>query len=166
MSTQAVQAIKKYKGRAKVIVFAGVAKPNPKLGQSLGPLGLNMMMFCKEFNERTKLYHNDLPLRVIIKAYTDRSFTFVVKPPPTSWYLKRIAMTGAGRKDVEDGNPFEIGVKHLYYVAMVKKQLDPDFKYISLFSICKMIIAQADAMGFVVVRETELTDPIITRKIV
>ena len=61
-----------YKGIAKLIAYAGNAKPNPKMGQALGPLGLNMMQVCKEFNEKTAAYRGDLPMRVIIRAYTDK----------------------------------------------------------------------------------------------
>ena len=85
-----------YKGIAKLVVYAGNGKPNPKMGQALGPLGLNMMQFCKEFNERTSALRTDVPCRVQLKAYTDRSFTFIIKPPPTSWFLKRCASITQG----------------------------------------------------------------------
>ena len=52
------------KGQFNLLVYAGVAKPNPKMGQSLGPLGINVMQFCKEFNSRTAEYNPDVPLRV------------------------------------------------------------------------------------------------------
>ena len=80
-----------YKASVRLYVNAGVAKPSPKIGQALGPLGINMMQFCKEFNDRTGAYNNEVPMRVVLKAYVDRSFKFVVKPPPTSWFVKRAA---------------------------------------------------------------------------
>ena len=52
------------KSRVKILAYAGVAKPNPKLGQALGPLGINMMQFCKDFNAKTTQYNADTPLRV------------------------------------------------------------------------------------------------------
>ena len=76
-----------FKATVRVYCLAGAAKPSPKLGQALGPLGINMMNFCKEFNERTTAFHSDVPLRVILKAFVDRSFTFEFKPPPTSWFI-------------------------------------------------------------------------------
>ena len=56
--------MKQIKGQARLIMYAGVAKPNPKLGQSLGPLGMNMMQFCKDFNAKTGEYNGDVPLRI------------------------------------------------------------------------------------------------------
>src|SRR3954470_16399456 len=85
-----------YKGMAKLIAYAGSAKPNPRMGQALGPLGLNMMQVCKEFNERTGQFRPDFPMRIVLKAFTDRSYQFVVKPPPTSWFLKRCAVVPMG----------------------------------------------------------------------
>ena len=52
------------KGQFNLLAFAGIAKPNPKMGQSLGPLGINVMQFCKEFNARTAEYNPDVPMRV------------------------------------------------------------------------------------------------------
>lgn len=62
-------------------VLAGVAKPNPKMGQSLGPLGINMMKFCEEFNKITTHIRGDVPLKVKLTAFTDRTFKFIIKPP-------------------------------------------------------------------------------------
>jgi len=70
-------------------VYAGVAKPNPKMGQSLGPLGINMMKFCEEFNKITTHIRPDVPLKVKLTAFTDRTFKFILKPPETSWFLKK-----------------------------------------------------------------------------
>jgi large subunit ribosomal protein L11 len=58
-----------YKACVRIYCNAGVAKPSPKIGQALGPLGVNMMAFCKEFNERTTQYNSDVPMRVILHAY-------------------------------------------------------------------------------------------------
>ena len=80
-----------YKATVRIYCLAGNAKPSPKIGQALGPLGLNMMQFCKEFNDRTQDFNGDVPMRVILKAYVDRSFKFVVKPPPTSYFIKKAA---------------------------------------------------------------------------
>ena len=78
-----------YKAIVRIYCQAGVAKPSPKIGQALGPLGVNMMQFCKEFNERTQDYNEDVPMRVKLTAFTDRSFKFIVKPPPSSWFIKK-----------------------------------------------------------------------------
>ena len=70
-------------------VLAGVAKPNPKMGQSLGPLGVNMMKFCEEFNKVTSHIRGDVPMKVRLTAFTDRTFKFIIKPPETSWFLHK-----------------------------------------------------------------------------
>ena len=70
-------------------VGAGAAKPGPAIGQALGPLGLNMAEFCKQFNDRTKEYIKDTPLPVSLSAFSNRTFEFEIKTPATSWYLKK-----------------------------------------------------------------------------
>lgn len=79
------------KSHVKFYQYAGVAKPSAKLGQAIGPLGLNAMAFCKEFNEWTQNFKPDTPMWIMLKAYVDRTFTFVVKPPPTTWFLCKAA---------------------------------------------------------------------------
>jgi large subunit ribosomal protein L11 len=154
-----------YKGMAKLIAYAGNAKPNPKMGQALGPLGLNMMQVCKEFNERTSKYRMDVPLRIILKAYTDRTYTFVVKPPPTSWFLKRCAMVPLGTSTAKRKIVGHVGCKYIYEIAKIKLALDPDFRRHNVMGVCKMIIAQAYNMGIKVVEETPTVNPILTKKI-
>jgi large subunit ribosomal protein L11 len=162
MATQAPRA---YKGVAKMIVYAGNGKPNPKMGQALGPLGLNMMQFCKDFNDRTSQFRNDVPLRVVLKAYTDRTYTFIVKPPPTSWLLKRCAMNTQGSNLAKKRYNMEVGVKYIYEIAKLKQSLDPHLKRHNLYGLCRMIMAQADNMGVRVVGETVHPTPIATKKI-
>eukprot|EP01035_Chromulina_nebulosa_P039720 gene39720-53701_t len=75
--------------QVRLRVGSGAAKPGPAIGQALGPLGLNMSEFCKQFNDRTKGYEKDVPLPVVLTAYSDRSFKFIVKSPATSWFIKK-----------------------------------------------------------------------------
>jgi large subunit ribosomal protein L11 len=159
------QGPKMYKGMAKLLAYAGNAKPNPKMGQALGPLGLNMMQVCKEFNERTAKYRPDVPMRIILKAYTDRSYNFVVKPPPTSWFLKRCSMAASGTALARRQTVGQIGCKYIYEIAKIKQALDPTFRTQNILGICKMIIAQANNMGIDVVADTPNPSPIITKKI-
>jgi len=154
-----------YKGIAKMIVYAGNGKPNPKMGQALGPLGLNMMQFCKEFNERTSGLRTDVPCRVLLKAYTDRTFTFIVKPPPTSWFLKRCATVNAGTNLAQKRFHGIVGTKYIYEIAKLKKKIDPDFRKHNILGICRMIIAQAHNMGIMIEEETPEPIPIMTKKI-
>jgi large subunit ribosomal protein L11 len=75
----------------RLLVGAGSAKPGPAIGQALGPLGLNMAEFCKQFNEATKNYEKDVPLPISLSAFSNRTFTFTIKTPQTSWLLKKCA---------------------------------------------------------------------------
>jgi large subunit ribosomal protein L11 len=159
------QAPRLYKGKAKLIMYAGNAKPNPRLGQALGPLGLNMMQFCKDFNDRTGKFRGDVPLRIQLKAYTDRTYQFLVKPPPTSWFLKRCAMTPLGSSTPKRRFHGSVGCKYIYEIAKLKKALDSNFVQHNILGICKMIIAQAHNMGIYVVEETPYPTPILTKKV-
>ena len=95
-------------------VLAGVAKPNPKMGQSLGPLGVNMMKFCEDFNKVTSHIRGDVLMKARLTALTDRSYKFIIKPPETTWFLRK-----AGTKDKFTPFPghlftHEIPVQYLY----------------------------------------------------
>ena len=75
---------KKVVGYVKLQVPAGKANPSPPVGPALGQRGLNIMEFCNEFNAQTQKVEPGLPLPVVITAYADKSFTFVIKTPPTT----------------------------------------------------------------------------------
>ena len=77
--------------KVRLRVGAGTAKPGAAIGQALGPLGLNMMDFCKAFNAQTSSITPDTPLSVELLAFSNRTFTFTVKSPPTSYFLKKCA---------------------------------------------------------------------------
>jgi large subunit ribosomal protein L11 len=59
------------------------------MGQALGPLGINMMQFCKDFNEKTSHIRPDVPMKVVVVAFADRTFKYYLKPPETTWFLKK-----------------------------------------------------------------------------
>ena len=86
-------------GVVRLIVEAGKASPSPKIGQALGPLGVNMMEFCKQFNADTGAFHENIPMRVKLRAFEDRSFDFDVSYPSNSWFLKRAAGVEKGAHD-------------------------------------------------------------------
>ena len=151
--------MKHLKGTTRLIMYAGVSKPNPKLGQALGPLGLNMMQFCKEFNDKTNGFRPDVPLRVQLKAYSDRTYEYQVKPPPTSWYIKRLGTMPHGVDQPGEEVFTGIGVKYIYELAKIKKEFDPHCKHHSLIGLCKMIIGQAESMGFICVNDMEVPKP-------
>ena len=80
---------KKITGYVKLQVPAGSANPSPPIGPALGQRGLNIMEFCKAFNARTAQMEKGTPIPVVITAYQDRSFTFEMKLPPVSYFLKK-----------------------------------------------------------------------------
>src|SRR5882757_5225698 len=82
---------KKITGYLKLQVPAGAANPSPPIGPALGQRGLNIMEFCKAFNAQTSKMEKNTPIPVIITTYQDRSFTFELKTPPVSFFLKKAA---------------------------------------------------------------------------
>ena len=82
---------KKIVGYIKLQVPAGKANPSPPIGPALGQRGLNIMEFCKQFNAATQGLEPGMPIPVVITAFADRTFTFVSKTPPASYFLKRAA---------------------------------------------------------------------------
>ena len=89
---------KKITGYIKLQVPAGAANPSPPIGPALGQRGLNIMEFCKAFNAKTAQMEKGTPIPVIITAYQDRSFTFEMKQPPVSFFLKRAVGLKIGKK--------------------------------------------------------------------
>ena len=89
---------KKITGYVKLQVPAGAANPSPPIGPALGQRGLNIMEFCKAFNAKTAQMEKGMPIPVIITAYQDRSFTFEMKQPPVSFFLKKAAGLKIGKK--------------------------------------------------------------------
>ena len=87
---------KEISGYLKLQVRGGQANPSPPVGPALGSKGLNIMDFCKAFNDKTKDVEKGAPIPVIITAYKDRSFDFVTKLPPVSYYLKKAAKIKKG----------------------------------------------------------------------
>jgi large subunit ribosomal protein L11 len=87
---------KKIVGYIKLQVPAGKANPSPPIGPALGQRGLNIMEFCKTFNAQTQALEPGLPVPVVITAYQDKSFTFVMKTPPASILIKKAAKIDKG----------------------------------------------------------------------
>jgi large subunit ribosomal protein L11 len=90
---------KKVTGYLKLQVPAGSANPSPPIGPALGQRGLNIMEFCKAFNAQTQQMEKGAPIPVVITVYQDRSFTFEMKTPPMSHFLKKAAKIQGGSKN-------------------------------------------------------------------
>jgi len=87
---------KKVSGYIKLEIAAGQANPSPPVGPALGQRGLNIMEFCKAFNAATQNLEQGAPTPVVITAYSDRSFSFVTKTAPASYYLRKAAKLSKG----------------------------------------------------------------------
>jgi large subunit ribosomal protein L11 len=90
---------KKIEGYIKLQVPAGSATPSPPIGPALGQRGVNIMEFCKAFNAATQEMEKGMPIPTVITVYSDRSFTFVTKTPPASYFLKKAAKLTSGSKE-------------------------------------------------------------------
>lgn len=137
---------KKIVGQIKLHVPAGQANPAPPVGPALGQHGVNIMQFCKQFNEQTK-GKEGLILPVVITLYEDRSFSFIIKSPPSSVLLKRAAnlakATGTAGKEV-------IGKVTSKQIEEIAKQKMKDLNTTDLASAKKIIEGTARSMGIVV----------------
>ena len=89
---------KKITGYLKLQVPAGAANPSPPIGPALGQRGLNIMEFCKAFNAQTQNLERNSPIPVVITIYADRSFSFEMRTPPVSYFLKKAANVESGSK--------------------------------------------------------------------
>jgi len=89
---------KKVAGQLKLQVKAGSATPSPPIGPALGQRGINIMEFCKAFNASTQEMEKGMPIPVVITYYQDKSFTFMMKKPPVSYFLKKEAKLTSGSK--------------------------------------------------------------------
>eukprot|EP00112_Aurelia_sp_Birch-Aquarium-sp1_P011870 Seg2494.4 transcript_id=Seg2494.4/GoldUCD/mRNA.D3Y31 product="Zinc phosphodiesterase ELAC protein 1" protein_id=Seg2494.4/GoldUCD/D3Y31 len=140
---------KQLSGVLKMYIAAGKAAPAPPLGPALGQRGVNIMQFCKEFNEKTKDIKQGTPIPTKI-TYKDRNFTFETATPPTSYFLKKAANIekGAGKPGKEVAG--EVTLKHIYEIAQIKKQ-DNSLKNVPIEALCKTIIGSCRSMGIKVV---------------
>ena len=89
---------KKITGYVKLQVPAGAANPSPPIGPALGQRGLNIMEFCKAFNAKTQDQEKGMPIPVTFTVFSDKSFTFAMKTPPASYFLKKAAKLSGGSK--------------------------------------------------------------------
>ena len=90
---------KKVAGQLKLQVAAGAANPSPPIGPALGQRGINILEFCKAFNAATQEMEKGSPVPVVITYYQDKSFTFVMKTPPVTYFLKKAANLKSGSKE-------------------------------------------------------------------
>ena len=138
---------KKIVGFVKLQVPAGKANPSPPIGPALGQRGLNIMEFCKAFNAQTQSYEPGLKLPVVITAYADKSFTFILKSPPATVLLKKAAKIekGSGKPHLE-----KVGKVTRAQLEEIAKMKIKDLTAANLDNAVKTIAGSARSMGITV----------------
>jgi large subunit ribosomal protein L11 len=139
---------KKVTGFLKLQVPAGAANPAPPIGPALGQRGLNIMEFCKAFNAQTSKMEKNVPIPVIITTYQDRSFTFEMKTPPVSYFLKKAAGLQSGSKTPGREKIGKVTKKQVQEIAEQKMK---DLNASDIDAAMKMIEGSARSMGLEVV---------------
>ena len=139
---------KKIQAYVKLQVPAGKANPSPPIGPALGQQGVNIMEFCKQFNARTQKMEAGMPIPVVITVFQDRSFIFVTKTPPVSYFLKKEAGIQAGAKTV--GTQI-VGKVTKQQVKEIAEQKMPDLNCDSVESAMAQVVGSARSMGLQVV---------------
>ncbi|MEN3931761.1 50S ribosomal protein L11 [Microvirga sp. W0021] len=140
---------KKIAGYVKLQVPAGAANPSPPIGPALGQRGLNIMEFCKAFNAKTQQMEKGTPIPVIITAYQDRSFTFEMKQPPVSYFIKKAAKLDKGSQTPGRGG--KAGSITKAQVAEIAEKKMADLNCDSIEAASAMIAGSARSMGIEVV---------------
>ncbi len=136
---------KKISGYVKLQVPAGAANPSPPIGPALGQRGLNIMEFCKSFNAKTAQMEKGTPIPVIITAYQDRSFTFEMKQPPVSYFLKKAAKIDKG--STTPGKGGKSGRVTRDQIREIAEKKMADLNCDSVESAMAMIEGSARSMG-------------------
>ncbi len=131
-------------GLIKLQIPAGGANPSPPVGPALGQRGLNIMDFCKAFNEKTKDLEKGSPIPVIITAYKDRTFDFITKLPPVSFYLKKAANIKKGNSTPGKSLLGKVNSKQIEDIAKEKMQ---DLNAIDVKGAVEMVKGSARSMG-------------------
>jgi large subunit ribosomal protein L11 len=141
---------KKIVGYIKLQVPAGQANPSPPIGPALGQRGLNIMEFCKQFNAQTQKMDAGTPIPVTITAYQDRTFTFIMRTPPASYFLKKAAKLDSGSKAPGRDVAGKVTMKQIREIAEKKMA---DLNAHDIEAAAKMIAGSARSMGLEVVGE-------------
>ena len=138
---------KKIVGFIKLQVPAGKANPSPPIGPALGQRGLNIMEFCKAFNAQTQGLEPGLPIPVVITAFADKSFTFIMKTPPATVLIKK-----AIKLDKGSAKPHldKVGTITRAQLEEIAKAKEPDLTAANMDAAVRTIAGTARSMGIVV----------------
>jgi large subunit ribosomal protein L11 len=138
---------KKVVGYIKLQVPAGKANPSPPIGPALGQRGLNIMEFCKAFNAQTQKVEPGLPIPVVITAYADKSFTFIMKTPPATVLIKKAAKVEKGS---QKPNADKVGKLTREQAEEIAKTKMPDLTAADMDAAVRTIAGSARSMGITV----------------
>jgi large subunit ribosomal protein L11 len=139
---------KKITSYIKLVVMAGKANPSPPIGPALGQAGVNIMEFCKNFNAQTQAMEVGMPIPCVITVYQDRSFTFVMKSPPASFFLIKAAKVAKGSGTTGKDFIGQVTNTQIREIATAKLQ---DMNAANVESAMKSIAGTARSMGLQVV---------------
>lgn len=137
--------VKRIGSYIRLQVKAGEANPSPPVGPALGQHGVNIMEFCKAFNTETQNIEKGLPVPVVITVYTDRTFSFITKKPPTSILLKKLVLKG--KKGSSRPNIEKVGKVTRVQLEEIAKIKTPDLTADNLEAAIRTIIGTAYSMG-------------------
>ena len=141
-------AKKEISGYVKLQIKGGQTNPAPPVGPALGQAAVNIMDFCKAFNEKTKNLEKGAPIPVVITAYKDRSFDFVTKLPPVSYYLKKAAKIKKGNSTPGRSMVGKVTMQDIEKIANDKMQ---DLNAVDIKGAINMVKGSAVSMGMEVV---------------
>ena len=140
---------KKIAGYIKLQIPAGKANPSPPVGPALGQRGLNIMQFCKDFNAATQNMEPGMPVPVVITAYADRTFSFITKTPPNTYFLKKAAKVDKGSQTV--GKSAAVGQVTMAQLREIAEQKMKDMNANDVDGAVRMLMGSARSMGLSVV---------------
>jgi large subunit ribosomal protein L11 len=136
---------KKIVNQVKLLILAGAATPSPPVGPALGGAGVNIPMFIKDFNAKTAhMKAENIQVPVIVTVYSDKSFTYIVKPPPTSTLLVKAAKAPKGSAEP---NKNKVGSVTRAQVEEIAKTKIPDMNTANIASAMKSVEGTARSMG-------------------
>ena len=138
---------KKVVGVIKLQVPAAKANPSPPIGPALGQRGLNIMEFCKQFNAATQGMEPGMPIPVLITAYADRTFTFVTKTPPVTYFIKKAAKIDKGSQRPHLDKVGKLTRAQLEEIAKTKQK---DLTAADMDAAVRTIAGSARSMGIIV----------------
>ena len=140
---------KKIAGYIKLQIPAGKANPSPPVGPALGQRGLNIMQFCKDFNAATQSLEPGMPIPVVITAFADRTYSFITKTPPNTYFLMKAAKIDKGSQTVGKSAP--VGQLTMSQLREIAEQKMKDMNANDVEGAVRMLMGSARSMGITVV---------------